>query len=102
MYISNGSPVLSQYDGVGVLSTANSSSFGSVMKGASSYAPSTGKICLNGGAVASGALTGGYASLGGFGFNILSSQDGFTTGYIRRVQYWPRVLSDTEMQAITT
>jgi hypothetical protein len=102
LFISNGSPTLDQYDGVGVLATANSSSFGSVMKGASGYSPSTGKICLNGGAVASGAMTGGYASLGGFGFNILSSQDGFTTGYIRRVSYWPRVLSDAEMQQVTT
>jgi hypothetical protein len=24
------------------------------------------------------------------------------TGYLRRIQYWPRVLSDAEMQAVTS
>jgi len=104
LYINNTGASLSQFDGVGVLPTANSSAFNTVMKGASGFTPTTGKTCLNGGAVASGTLTGGYAALGVNGVNIFSDAGGatMTTGYIRRIAYWPRVLSDAEMQSVTT
>jgi hypothetical protein len=51
-------------------------------------------------------LTLGYSSLATNGVNFLTpaslaSSDNLT-GYIRRVQYWPRALSDTEMQQVTT
>jgi hypothetical protein len=102
LFIASPASFLGQYDGAAPLLTANASVPGSVMKGASSYTASTGKTCLNGGVVASGAMGAGYAALGAWGIFIFCDPQGLTSGHIRRVQYWPRVLSNAEMQGITT
>ena len=94
---------LGQYDSLGAVNTANTVTFGAVMRGASTYTPSTGQTCLNGGAVATGALTSGYAVLATNGVRFLADAGGLTptTGYIRRVNYWTRVLSAAELQTVT-
>jgi hypothetical protein len=98
------STVFNQFDGVTPIGTVNLLTLGVVQKGASAYAPSTGKVVLNGGAVVSAAMTTGYAALATNGVVFFADQAGAfaITGYLRRVQYWPRVLSDAEMQQVTT
>jgi hypothetical protein len=100
----NGTNQLTQYDDAAPLSTANSMTMNVPQKGASSYTPTTGRICLNGGAVASGAMPNGYPTFSTGGIRLFSDYLGGnpTTGYIRRLSYWPRVLSDVEMQQVTT
>jgi hypothetical protein len=105
--VSGGSPFnMAQYDLAGFVQTVNTAPMLSIAKTASAWAAGTGKVCLNGGPVASAALANGYASFATNGFNILTpstaaSNDNMT-GYIRRVLFWPRVLSDAEMQQVTT
>ena len=47
---------------------------------------------------------GGYASLATNGIRVFCDGSGgnYTTGWARRISYWPRTLSDSEMQAMTT
>jgi hypothetical protein len=93
-----------QYDGALLFSgapiTANA-----VTRGATTVAGTAGKVCLNGGAVVSGAVTGGYPGItaSGVAFMTASASPSIEnmSGYLRRVQYWPRVLSNAEMQAVT-
>ena len=94
------------FDGIAFFQTANVAIAGGVNKGAATWAPGRASICLNGGAVASAATqTQGFATFSTTGVRFLivaaSSVDNMT-GYIRRVSYWPRALSDTEMQQVTT
>jgi hypothetical protein len=96
---------LSQFDGA-VLATANNVLAPNIVnKGASTWAPGSAKTCLNAGVIASGSLPNGYPQLPGSGIAFLASGSGITaeslTGYIRRVRYWPRVLSNSELQAVT-
>jgi hypothetical protein len=96
---------VAQYDGAGPASpnlvTANA-----VTRAASTWAPGNGKICLNGGSVAQAVMSTGYAICTTSGIAFLASGAGVVsesmTGYIRRVRYWPRVLSDAELQSVTT
>jgi hypothetical protein len=92
------------FDGNAVVASVNTLTRGAVSKAVSAWAPSTGKVCLNGGAVASGSETTGFLDAATTG--IVLFQTGIplesSTGYLRRVQYWPRALSDTEMQQVTT
>ena len=96
-----------QYDQVAGLGTANTTVANAIVKAASTWAVGQAKICLNGGAVASLAtLTNGYNyAASGVKFltvdTITGSADSMT-GTIRRVRYWPRVLTDAEMQAVTS
>jgi hypothetical protein len=98
---------LGQYDGAGIVSTPNATTANVVARTVSTWTAGQAKAVLNGGAVATSAtLTLGYSSLATNGVNFLTpaslaSSDNLT-GYIRRVQYWPRALSDTEMQQVTT
>ena len=96
----------SQNDGASV-ATANAGAANAVTKGVSTWASGQATVCLNGGAVASSAaLATGYGVFTTSGVRFLSvgaalSGDN-TSGWLRRVSYWPRVLSDTEMQQVTT
>ena len=65
----------------------------------------TGRLCLNGGAVASGAMANGFAALTTNGIKFFTvANPGVAdngSGCIRHVGYWPRALSDTELQTVT-
>ena len=95
----------SQYDGTIANATANSLTAAAVAKMASTWAAASGNVCLNGSAVVPSAMGAGYPLSAG-GVAILpmapSSNTQNLNGYIRRVSYWPRVLTNAEMQAVTT
>jgi hypothetical protein len=98
---------LTQYDFAAVVNTVNTMTANAIAKTAANWMAGQARIVLNAGPVAtSAALTNGYATFAANGIAILTpstaaSNDNLT-GYIRRVQFWPRVLSDTEMQQVTT
>jgi hypothetical protein len=102
LIVLSASNLLASWDGGAVLQTANAATPGAVNKGVSAFASPTGKICLNGGAVASGAQTGITLPIIGFISAIPGPAANNGSGYIRRVQYWPRALSNAEMQQVTT
>ena len=99
---------LQTYDGANWTATVNTITPNAVSKGASSWAAQVGLACLNGGALSTpGTMVTGFGGLAsvGVGFLTTSPTPGSAnnmTGYIRRVSYWPRVLTNAEMQQVTT
>lgn len=97
---------LSQWDGANAVVSANTGTVNTIQKAISSFAPGTGKVCLNGGLVATGSMNTGFGVFSSTGINFFSVYNPGNiqnaSGYLRRVLYWNRVLSDAEMQAVTT
>jgi len=103
MFITSPPVAVGQYDGIAPVQTANFAVVNAISKAATTWAAGQAKICVNGGAVAtSAALTNGFAPFATEGISFLTPPGNPTSGYLRRVQYWPRVLSSTEMQQVTT
>jgi hypothetical protein len=77
--------------------------FGSVNKAAFAYLSGASTAAVNGTAIGPSA-----AVLSVTGTTVEFGSDGVTpgnnslNGYLRRVQYWPRVMSNAEMQSVTT
>ena len=96
---------LGEFDGVGAINTVNAITPNVVTKAASSWVVGRSTLCLNGGTlVASAALTQGYAAVTTSGVRFMGSNVAaeVISGYLRRVRYWPRALTDVEMQTVTT
>jgi hypothetical protein len=95
---------IGQYDvGGAIESGANLGALGSINKAVSTWAPGAARACVNAGAIGIAAMPTGYALLSGTGIGILSGVPAETmTGCARRLQYWPRVLSDAEVLQVTT
>jgi hypothetical protein len=108
LLIGSGPYTLGQWDGSSFFATTNTVSVNVPQKAANASAGALGtaKLCLNGGPVASFLVNNGFASLATSGVRFLNTVAGVSAdngnGYIRRVQFWPRVLTDTEMQQVTT
>jgi hypothetical protein len=104
MYV-NASGQLSQWDGTGLQSTTNAIVIGAITKGATTSGAGNGTICLNGSAFAPTPFPTGYPLLTN-GVDFLRTNEGGATqmgaGYIRRITYWPRILTNAEMQTVTT
>ena len=91
------------FDGASLVITSNALTTGAVSKAASAWAPNVASVCLNGSTVASGAMTTGFSDAAAWGTGIMQygvTPDGMT-GYMRRMRYWPRVLTNTELQSVT-
>ena len=101
----NSSRLMGQSDGASVL-TANALTGNAVTKAASNWASGRAAVCGNANAVVSSAsLATGYALLSGSGVYFLTSATvpaDSCLGYLRHAAYWPRVLTDAEMQQVTT
>ncbi len=103
----SGSTILAvqQYDGAASMGTANTFSPNTVVKAATTWAVGAARSCLNAGAIASSAaLTAGYAPLATGGVRLMADEtagDGMS-GYLRRMRYWPRILTNAELQSVTT
>jgi len=93
-----------QFDGSAITTTANTLNANTIAKAASTWTPTTGKVCLNGDVIVSAAMTTGYDIFAASGFNVFlnGSATENMSGWARRISYWPRTLSDSEMQAATT
>jgi len=89
------------------MTAANGLPVNVINKMASTWVVGQAKLCGNAGAIATSAtLTAGYGVFTAQGIKIFTVADpgtvDNTSGYIRRVQYWNRALSDAEMQTVTT
>jgi hypothetical protein len=94
------------YDGTAVVGSVNVFAVNTVAKAASTWAAGTAKVVLNAGVVNSGSQPTGYGALATAGVSIgggsPNTSNETLSGWARRISYWPRVLSDSEMQAVTT
>ena len=77
-----------------------------IVKVVTTWAPGQGKICTNAGAVNVAGLATGYAIYATTGLKLISTGTAVNatsvSGHLRRVAYWPRVLTNAEMQQVTT
>ena len=101
---------LANFGGGSTLATSNAiSPAGSRSKAAFSYATSAMNVCLNGGTVASGTVTGftvapTWLSLGAPSTNgtSITGTTVVLNNSIRSIKYWPTVLSNAQLQDLTT
>ena len=104
--IANTPGVANQFDAALAVPTVNTTLANTIAKIATSWAAASARVCMNGGAITTSALLAtGYGALATSGTSImqivaLSATN--VSGHIRRVQYYPRVLADAEMQSLTT
>jgi hypothetical protein len=89
------------FDGNAVLTTANQGTINVTTKVGSTISCTAGTVCLNGGVVASGALPTGFGATTSIKLGSDANSDTMN-GRIRRVRYWPRALSNIELQQVTT
>lgn len=92
----------SVYDSTTITATANTITAGAVSKAASAWSGSTERVCLNGGAVASGVFDGDLSvSTPMFmGSNPGGTQNLF--GTLRNVKIWQQALTDAQLKTLTT
>jgi hypothetical protein len=101
---------LANFGGGSTLATSNAiSPAGSRSKAAFSYATSAMNVCLNGGTVASGTVTGFTVAPTWMSIGAPSTNGTSITGTtvvlnnsIRSIKYWPTVLPNAQLQALTT
>jgi hypothetical protein len=108
IFITPPTVVGAQYDGISALQSVTALTANTVAKVVSTWIAGQAKVCTGGGPVATSAtLTQGYgAAITAAGVFFMqpvpTPNSDNVSGCLRRVQYWPRVLSDVEMQQVTT
>ena len=92
-----------QFDGGAIQTGSGTAAIGTIVRAASTWTSGQAKLCQNGGTVATSAsLVNGYPTVGPVPIFTNTVPADSSSGYIRRLSYWPRVLSNTEMQTVTT
>ncbi len=90
------------YDSTTIVRTANSVTANAVAKIATTWDGTTGQVSLNGGTVASGSQSTGYANITGIGIGYNSSaNDGYLNGWIAKISYYPQALTSSQIQSLT-
>lgn len=99
---------VADFGGTNNVTTANTLTSGAKTKGAFSYNGSTANVCLNGGTVATGSslafsATPTWLAIGGTSTNGTSITDAnvLLNNSIRTIKYWPSVLPNSTLQALT-
>lgn len=100
IFVENSGGPISSYDGGTVISTANSLTTSGVNKAVTAYSGASRKLCLNGGAVASGLFDGSFNDSPNIGIGCYNPAGLF--GTIRNVRIWPVALTDAQLIGITT
>jgi hypothetical protein len=90
------------YDASNVVFTANALTVGVIAKAASTWEAGTARVLLNAGAIASANLTNGFSTVTTYKLFADNTASDQTTGCVRRITYWPRALSNSELQAATS
>jgi hypothetical protein len=92
-----------QYDGTASMSAPTVTTAGSIVRVATTWATGSVRACANGGTIGTSATpTTGYGTLATFGARFLSVGTSLSAdGHLRAVRYWPAILTDAQMQAMT-
>lgn len=95
---------LTGFSGTGTVNTANTFTNGTVFKIGTALAGAGGQatVTLNGGSIASAAISAMPVGITTARFGRNLSGSGIINGYLRRIRYWPRALSNPELQAVAT
>jgi hypothetical protein len=91
------------FDGGTIAATSNAATLGAVSKAAGTLPASSGTstFVLNGGPSASVALSIGFGSTSTFKLMGDNTAFDYADGYIRHARYWPRALTNAELQSVT-
>lgn len=90
------------FDGGAVLVTSNSVAVNTIAKAASNWTSSTSHVALNGGPVLiASPLNTGFGGITTFRLMNDSGAEA-NYGWLRRFSYWPRLLTDAELQYVST
>ena len=97
------SQAAAMFDSTTTIASANTITANTTQKIATAWDGTTGLVCLNGGTVATGSQSTGYADLStiGIGYNSTSSNN-FINGRIAKITYYPTALTNAQLQALTT
>jgi len=96
-----------QYDGANSMGTTVATSPNTIARGVTTWDVGQTKATMNAAAIRTSVLlTTGYGAMATTGVAVMTITTQGTmvrlSGHIRALKYWPRVLSDSEMQAVTT
>jgi hypothetical protein len=96
------SQAAAMFDSTTTIATANTITANTTQKIATAWTGTTGLVCLNGGTVASGSQSTGYADLStiGIGYNSTSNNN-FINGRIAKITYYPQALTSVQLQTLT-
>ena len=97
------SQAAAMFDSTTNISTANTITANIDQKIATSWTGTTGLVCLNGGTVATGSQSTGYADVStiGIGYNSTSNNN-FINGTIAKITYYQQALTSAQLQTLTT
>ena len=100
-YITSGSAVLNSYDGANIAGVSGNIAAGAICRAAFALDANGMALSRDGSAVAASAFDGSFDSGQAFGIGCNNAGTGSLNGYIRRVMFVPRRLSDAELQALS-
>jgi hypothetical protein len=101
IYVHSGGGI-GNYDGTNLTVTVNTITADTVFKSATTFTGTAAKAVLNAGTVASGTYNGAFSNITSFLLGNSTGGSGNINGHLRRITFYPRVLTSTELQTLTT